>query len=76
MDMDKVVKLIPLVIVIIAIVGAILFPSVLDMGVSPVRAKATQKTCDFMDVGGTTYAFCADGSEYRIADSMIPTPTK
>lgn len=34
----------------------------------------TRRTCDFVELDTTLYAFCEDGSEFRIADQAIPNP--
>lgn len=74
--MDKQRKIIIIIIGLVLLMSLIValpfLSGLVDAGSSPVLARATQKTCDFIDVGGTTYAFCGDGSEYRIADSVTP----
>ena len=68
-------KLVLVAVLVTLIIGGFSVAAFLDGRDSGALAqKSTRRTCEFLEVDGSTFAFCNDGSEFRVVDAVTPTP--
>lgn len=73
--MDKTTKVAFVAVAVGLFVALVLFSYFQGKEEASSIVPSIRRTCDFVELEDTLYAFCDDGSEFRVLDAVTPTPS-